>query len=537
MKKWKVLAVLLCMVLCLTNLAGCKKSEGGKEADKQSAANGKTSEEATVTPSSNLNQEGFPIVNDPVTMTVFGSRDPNHAKWKDVRIFKEYEKMSNIQMDYQEVPNDGFTEKKQLLFASNELPDVFIRCSFTPAEITQYGVESQQLIPLDNLIEQYAPNLKKLMEKDSTIKDAITASDGHIYTLPSVDLSESGHISFKQFINTKWLKAVGMEVPKTTEDLKAVLHAFKDKDPNGNGEQDEIPLGIRDTGAIYSLGGSFGLEHQMRDTYNLVDGKLHNWLCDDEFKEYLQFLNELYTEGLLWSDYYKNDLASWRSNLASAAYGVMYMPYTDVFKNVEDQYEGFDALTGPNGSSIWSDVNISDSVIGAFAISNTCKEPEAAIRWVDYFYGDEGSVFCRYGIEGETFQYDENGQPQISDDIANAKEGFMTALGKINLVPGGGFPSLITDKTDGIVASQKTKEAAALLSDNLPGTIVPKPALSIEDGERVNTIEQDLFTYRDEAVTKFIIGEWGFNKWDDYCKTMEKTGIKELETIYNNSLK
>lgn len=537
MRKWRVLAILLCITLGLTSLTGCKKSEGSKETDVQGTTEGQVTDNSSEASSTNLNQTGFPIVNEPVSLTVFGARDPNQASWKDMKFYQDYEKMSNITLNFQEVPNDGFVEKKQLVFASNELPDVFIRCSFTPAEITQYGVESQQLIPLDDLIEQYAPNLKKLMESDSTIKDGITASDGHIYTLPAVDLSESGHISFKQFINTKWLKTLGMEVPKTTEELKAVLQAFKEKDPNGNGEQDEIPLGIRDTDSVYTLGGSFGLEHQMKDTYNLVDGKLHNWLGDEEFKQYLQFLNELYTGGLLWSDYYKNDLASWRSNLASAAYGVMYMPYTDVFKNVEDQYEGFDALTGPGGSSIWADANNSDAVIGAFAISNSCKDPEAAMRWVDYFYSEEGSIFCRYGVEGDTFNYDESGVPQISAEIANAEEGFMTALGKINLVPGGGFPSLITDKTDGIVASQKTKDAAALLSDNLPGTIVPKPALSIEDGERANAIEQDLFTYRNEAVTKFIIGEWGFDKWDDYCKTLEKTGIKELETIYNNAIK
>jgi len=540
MKTKRVLALLMCITLFLMGLSGCKKSDVSVDADKPSTSNEQGSESGdgtAVTPASNLNLEGFPVVNEPVTITVFGARDPNHAEWKDVRVLQEYEKMTNVHMEYQEVPNDGFTEKKQLLFAANELPEVFIRPGFTSAEITMYGVESQQLIQLDSLIEQYAPNFMKVMQEDPSIREAITASDGHIYTLPSVDFSASGHISFKQWINTEWLKAVGMEEPTTTDELKEVLRAFKTEDPNGNGEQDEIPLGIRQTSSIYSLGGSFGLEFQMRDTYNMVDGKLHNWLCDDEFKEYLQFLNELYEEGLLWPDYYKDDLPSWRSNLAAAAYGAMYMPYTDVFMNVEDQYTGFDALTGPKGANIWSDVISSTTVIGAFAISNTCQNPEAAMRWVDYFFSDEGSVFFRFGIEGETFNYDEKGQPMIVDEIKKAEEGFMTALGKINLVPGGGFPSVITDATDGIVASQKTKDAAVLLMDNIPAIIYSKPSLSIEDGERVNAIEQDLSIYRDESVTKFIIGEWNFDKWQDYCDTLEKNGLRELETIYTNALK
>jgi putative aldouronate transport system substrate-binding protein len=539
MKKKRVIAILLCFILFAISVAGCKKSDATDDtvAQGDQQANGDSGDNTTEVSESNLNMEGFPIVNEPVTYTVFGSRDPNHAEWENVRVLQEYEKMTNVHMDYEELPNDGFTEKKQLLFAGNELPELFIRANFSSAEIAMYGVESQQLIPLDDLIAQYAPNFVKLMEQDPSIREAITASDGHIYTLPSVDLSASGHVSFKQWINKDWLAKVGMNVPTTTVELKEILRAFKTGDPNGNGEQDEIPLGIRQTNSVYCLGGSFGLEYQMRDTYNLVNGELHNWLCDDEFKQYLEFLHELYAEGLLWQSYYKDDLPSWRSNLASAAYGVMYMPYTDVFVNVEDQYEGFDALTGPNGTSIWSDVINSTIAMGSFAISNTCTNPEAAMRWVDYFYSEEGSVFCRYGIEGETFTYDEKGTPIINASIAKAEEGFMTALGKINLVPGGGFPSLISDRTDGIVASQKTKDAAALLVDNLPTTIVPKPGLSIEDSERVNAIEQDITTFRDESVTKFIIGEWGFDKWQDYCATLEKSGLRELETIYNNAIK
>ncbi len=538
MKKTKVLALLLCILLGAASLYGCAKPDDGKKNEpgksKEQEADTENPEDGTV---SNLNEEGFPIVNEKITMTVFGARDPNHDEWEKVRVFQEYENKSNIHMDYQEVPNDGFDEKKQLLFAGNELPDLFIRANFTRAEITMYGVESQQLIPLEDLIEQYAPNLMKLMDQDPSIRSAITASDGHIYTLPSLDFSATGQMGFKQWINKDWLAAVGMEVPATVEELKAILYAFRDKDPNGNGEKDEIPLGIRQTSSVYSLGGSFGLEYQMKDTYKLVDGKLHNWLCDDEFKEYLQYLNELYSEGLLWQDYYKDDLPSWRSNLASAAYGAMYMPYTDVFVNVEDQYIGYDALTGPRGDKIWSDVTNSTTGIGAFAISNTCASPEAAVRWVDYFYGDEGSIFFRYGVEGETFVYDESGQPKISEDILKAEEGFMTALGKVNLVPGGGFPHVITDATDGIVASQKTKDAAALLKDNFPSTVYAKPALGLEDGERVNALEQDLFTYRDESVTRFIIGELSFDKWEEYCNTLEKNGIRELEEIYNNALK
>lgn len=158
------------------------------------------------------------------------------------------------------------------------------------------------------------------------------------------------------------------------------------------------------------------------------------------------------------------------------------------------------------------------------------------MRWVDYFYSEEGALFYTYGEEGVQYDMDENNIPHFKDEILNAEEGFMTALGKINMVPGGGFPHLRTEQTEGVVASDRTKEAAKILEPFLPQTVYAKPAVSIEDMDRVVAIEQDLTTYRDESVAKFIIGEWNFDMWEEYCQTLEQIGIRELEEIYQRAL-
>lgn len=486
---------------------------------------------------SNLNPEGFPIVNEKITMTVYGMRDQNQAPWDEVLVLNKYEEMTNIHMDYQEVPADGFEENKQLLFASNELPDIFLRSDIKIDQIANYGVGSGQLMILDDLIEQYAPNLSKIYEENPLLKQAVTASDGHMYTIPAIDVSATGAMGFKQWINKVWLDKLGKEIPTNLAEFKDVLIAIRDGDPNGNGNADEIPLGIREPDSIYELAGSFGLQWQMKDTYNIdKNGNLHNWLCDDAFKEYLIYLNDLYEEGLLWQDYYKKDLAAWRSNLAGEKFGAMYMPYSDVFLNCEQNYVGYEPLEGPNGDRLWTSVSNGIWTVGSFALSNTCSNPEAALRWIDYFYEPEGELFFRYGVEGETFHYDEDGKPQFEDEILNSPDGFMTALGKINLVPGGAFPCIITEQTDRVAATERTKEATAILVDFIPEKIYSKPAVSIEDIERLNIIEQDLINYRKESTAKFVIGEWGFDKWEEYCSTLEQIGIRELEAIYQKAL-
>lgn len=528
----------MCMAMCVGMLQGCgnQAKENSDSAQGASQAVSETAGEEAAESDSNLNAEGFPIVKEPITLTVYGARDQNQAKWDEVLVLQKHEEMSNIHMDYQEVPQDGFEENKQLLFASNELPDVFLRAGLTNNQISMYGVTSGQLMPLDDLIATCAPNLSRLFEEHPALRQSCLASDGHIYALPRVDLAMSGVMDFKQWINKVWLDKLGKEVPTTLDEFKDVLIAFRDGDPNGNGEKDEIPLGIREPSSIYALGGSFGLQLQLRDTYELDEnGKLHNWLCDDKFKDYLVWLNELYEEKLLWQDYYKNDRPAWRSNLAGEKFGAMYMPYSDVFLNCEKDYVGYEPLIGPTGEKYWPDA-MTGAQTGCFALSNTCADPEAAVRWVDYFFSEEGSEFFAFGIEGETYYIDEDGIPRYNDEILNAEEGFMTAQGKINLVPGNGFPYLKTQRTSSVVGSNYTEDVAACLVDYLPEVFYMKPAVQPEDMDRVVAIEQDLITYRDESVTKFIIGEWDFGMWDEYCQTLEQIGIRELEEIYQRAI-
>lgn len=516
------------LMMISTIMSGC----GGQANEKSSKKEETSSEKSTV------NKEGFPIVDDSITLTVYGSRDQNHAAWKDMKMLQEYEKKTNIHMDYQEVSADGFAENLSLLFASNELPDIILRSALSQSQITKYGVSSKQLMQLDKLLEKYAPNFNKLCDEYPEIKQNITASDGHIYALPGVDLSESGKINSKQFLNKKWLDKLGLKEPTTIDEMKTVLTAFKTQDPNGNGEQDEIPMNIRQTSYIFKLGGSFGLQHQLNDTYNLDDnGELHNWLVDDNYKEYLKYMHDLYSEGLLYEDFYKNDIAKYRSLLTSGAFGLFYAPYTDGFINIKDDYEGFEPLLGPTNEKLWSDQFSPIYASGEFALSSTCKNPEAAIRWVDYFYGEEGEMMASYGLEGVSYKLDSNGTPQITDELLNDETGFMTALGKINMVPGGGFPCLRTDKTQGIVADEKTIEASKKLTPYLCETYYWKPSVAKEDADRALALEQDLTKYRDETAVNFIVGKWDIDeKWNEYCSTMKKLHIDELTEIYQRAI-
>ncbi len=479
---------------------------------------------------------GFPIVKNQVSMTVFGSKDPNQMSWKDVLVLKEYEKMTNVKMIYQEVPAQGFDERKSMLFAANELPDIFLRANITNQEIVMYGVVGKQLIPLEKLINQYAPNFKLLMKNYPEIKQALTAPDGHIYTLPMVTTTNTTRTGFKPWVNQNWLKKVRMKAPANLDEFVKVLRAFRDQDPNGNGKQDEIPIGLRDPIAVYTaIAGTWGLQYQMGYQININQNKVQIWLTDPRFKEMLVFLNQLYKEKLLWQDYYKKDLPKWRSNLANGNFGIFYMPFSDVFLNIENNYIGFAPVKGPRGDRLWSNYGTPVETVGAFAISTVNKHPEVAMKWVDYFYSNAGALFFRYGIKGRTYTLKADGKPVISPRIVKDPRGFMTALGEINLVPGGGFPHWLNENTEGIVATDKTKEVEKVIDPYLPKVVYPAPIFDKATADRIIPIVQDINTFRDESVTKFIVGDLSFDKWDEYVSTLHKIGLGEVEEAYQKA--
>jgi putative aldouronate transport system substrate-binding protein len=141
------------------------------------------------------------------------------------------------------------------------------------------------------------------MEKTPALKTLNTAPDGNIYGLGAY--TECFHCSYpnKMWINTEWLKKLNLEEPKTTEEFKQMLEAFKTQDPNGNGKADEVPLSgsTEDFGVriIPYLMNSFVYDDD-RNYLNLTpDGKVESAAIKPEWKEGLTYIKSLFDAGLI----------------------------------------------------------------------------------------------------------------------------------------------------------------------------------------------------------------------------------------------
>jgi putative aldouronate transport system substrate-binding protein len=199
MKKWLSLCLSVVVVASLM-LAACTK-DGGNEANVE-----------TREPDENFNATGFPIVNEPIVVQMMGARHALVGEWKSLSFFQEMQKKTNIQFQFNTPPQADYAEKKNLAFASGEIPEVFFGSQLSTDDEITYGQQGI-LIPLEGLIEKYAPNIQKMFDDSPEIKQSVTAPDGHIYALPSVNQAPIAKMP-NMWINGYWLQKLGItELP------------------------------------------------------------------------------------------------------------------------------------------------------------------------------------------------------------------------------------------------------------------------------------------------------------------------------------
>lgn len=516
-KNWGTLLLSTLVVSSMT-LTACSSDTTSKEKESKTQADDVKT----------VSSAGFPIVKDPVKLKMFTRIAPSNGPFKDMPVFKDFEKMSNVQVEFIEAPTDGFPEKKNLLFASNELPDAMYRSGLTQLEAIKFGAGGQ-LIPLEKLIDSYAPNLKKLMEAYPEIRSAITTPEGHIYAIPGIVTVNSARTD-KRWMNQAWLKKLNLKEPETTDELYEVLKAFREKDPNGNGKQDELPMTARNDklSVVTQMAGSFGLDLQFGYNINLDNDKVNIWMGSDRNKELLMYLNKLYSEKLLDQELFTQKEAQYLAKQGSGNTGFFFDQTNNPMleTKVATQYTGIAPVKGPHSDRMQSNAAPVPRDFGAFAITPVNKYPEATMRWIDYFYSDEGSTLLRFGRKGENYELRE-GIPYYTD-------AFLATGNQSKITPyaGGGAPHLISEKVASYINPLQVQEAQKKLDPYMPKVKFAPPMFDEQTAQKINMLRNDIDKYYEEQSTKFIVGALSFDKWGEFQATLKKMKIDELQQLY-----
>ncbi|MFC4404113.1 extracellular solute-binding protein [Gracilibacillus xinjiangensis] len=508
-------------------------------------AEGSQGENDAETASENVNETGMPIVNEQIKLKIFADRaSSTNEDWNDVMVFNEYEKMTNIDVEWEMVPTDALEEKRNLALASGTLPDVFHSADLSNLDLLKYGQQGV-FLELNDLIDQYAPNLKKLMEENPDIKKGLTFPNGKIYSMPTIYSPDftSVLIGSRPWINQEWLDQLGMEMPETTEDFYQYLKAVKETDLNGNGELDEIPYGGTVIGGLvgwlkgaYGLG-NIGTRHKYVDIDPENNDQLRFFAAEEGYRQMLEFIHKLYSEGLIQQNIYTIDYNQFLANGSENIYGstVLTNPRTS-FGDVGEQFIGANALEGENGDKMFVDIGSSLVRLGGFAITKENPDPAATVRWMDHFYSDEGAKLFFMGIEGETYQETEDGEVEYLDKITNSPDGLTMEqeLAKYMTWLGGGYPGIVKkDYFKGAESLPSAIEAAERLDPYLPEQLIPAFTFTEEESSRFSALAADIEKYVEETQDKLITGEISFAEWDNYIQTLHDMGLEEYMEIQN----
>ncbi|OAH14240.1 type 2 periplasmic-binding domain-containing protein [Streptomyces jeddahensis] len=360
--------------------------------------------------------------NPPVTLNVFAPQGGG-ANLKTNKFTQLIKQKFNITINWQTTTWDGAAakEKRQISLASGDLPDLYLLIpwidQFTQTELLKLS-DQGVIQPLNQLIDQYGPNIKKAFAAEPAYKRMATAPDGKIYGMPQwVDCYHCSYPA-KMWIDTAWLKKLGLKTPKTTEEFREVLRAFKTKDPNGNGKADEVPLS-GDTGDtiipflmnpfIFTPFGTATAD--TNPTLVLNHGKADIQANKAGWREGLRYIKSLYDEGLIDSSAFtqNNDaLKRLGDNAGSAILGsatVMHpsLAWTQSQKDGRDKdIDALPPLTGPDGKS-YATYNSPSAPGATFVLTTKASATEQiqAIKMLNYIFSQEGTLNGHLGPAGK----------------------------------------------------------------------------------------------------------------------------------------
>lgn len=456
--------------------------------------------------------------------------------WDTNLFFERMQEQTGISFQFrQHTDQDEWNRRRQEIAHGENLPDVFFKAGLSSSEVRDL-YQSGYIIDLAPMLEQYAPDFRKLLEEHPEWKKAITLENGAIPALPAFNTLQSNDA---MWINTAWLKKLKLDVPTTAEELTETLRAFRDGDPNGNYQKDEIPLGFVGMWELRFLGHAFGI---IDNDYYVTekDGTVTSSLTTAENRAFLTWLHQLWAEGLLDQAGFTttDNLRQITDEDKAIPYGVLLSstPLTILPQSALKQYSLLEPLTC-NGKQIYRDLT-GDVIRGTFAITSSCSEPEKLVEWVNRLYTEEGSRMISYGLEGQEYFWNEDGMWEWSTSMENVANDVIPTH---TLSEGGVAPGYTDEKFQMQYREDDTREAVKALYTLKQYSVIPYPpvTLNAEDEARVAEIQNDLSRYAENTMAQFVVGdiELTDENWDTFCRTVEEKGLQEMIDIWQKAIR
>ena len=417
--------------------------------------------------------------------------------------------------------SDNVEQKFSLLVTGDTIPDISVLTYDMYMEYAKQGA----FYDITDLVDKY-PNLMKYVPE--AYWESVKV-DGKIYGVPTANVEGKYNLYFRE----DWLENLGLKVPETRDEFTEVLRAFTEDDPDQNGKNDTYGMGNNDFTAIYAMFGIYpGYYHE-------EDGKVEIDSISRNYKECLEYIQELYKAGYIDPEIFTDTAEQYRQKVNQGKFGCFSGWWSEMGSFVRDY--GF-TESQPDGKLIAvkppADESKGQGMVAAYAMSNIIcfsfkdeDKIDRLLNFTDWISTDEGYRICKYGIEGIHWAL-ENGELTYNattdpdkmrldgEKMEGADAETYSILQRMDIYPEQLTEDAFRDAFEQAVANPMYRNLFIRLSS-----------------EEYSMYNADLVKLTDEMRVKYILGDASFDKWDDYVKEYINIGgldvAQSLLDIYN----
>lgn len=434
-------------------------------------------------------------------------------------VWRAHEKNANVDLEVSGYQGNWW-ETIPLIIASGDMPDLMWMVRDDANKFGDQGALVNLLDVLDKI-----PNLKAFMDKQQDQVSALISAQGNIYLHPAYGVFDEydGLFLYRKDIFEK----NNLSTPKDYDEFYNVLKKLKELYP------ESTPLYFPGLDTISQFGPSFNIALGLfldTDSNTVKYGPI-----EDNFKILLEFLAKAYEEKLIPMEFGslttdKRD-ALITTNKTFIYYG--YLTHIDRYNSIvrESNPEFTLAFMPPPAGPTGKAYNAEKFFVGeGLTVTSTSQNKDAALKFLDYLFTEEGATACCWGLEGETYTV-VNGNKQflpVVKDLSTANREFgLFTSGNTGYGDHKAIEALMSEETarsyqEGL---KYMKPVASLL-----------PALLPDEIDATTVKSQAIGKYMEENVTKFIFGQRSLSEWDNYVKDIKNLGLDDVLKVYNDAL-
>jgi len=483
--------------------------------------------------------------------------------YKNNALTKYLENELNMELEF--IPYSGGseigTQISTATTAGERLPDIIWDVELGDAAISRYGKDdyfqdlSKYFADREGASkvfwERVEANFSEY-ELDNIKRKMVDADTGEIYYIPTMETSLVDIMDYQVWINTVWLDKLGLPMPTTRDEFYNTLVAFKTQDPNGNGQNDEIPLYGSEAGGLGADVVNFVINMFLyfddRKTFSVGDDdKLYAPFITDEYREALKFANKLYAEKLMPDSVFTTalpDLQKITTPASGTALVGVFCGHLTLHamknNNLLQQYQPMPYLKEQR--VVFNDNAFKRNVF----ITSSCTRPDDAFRLIMKMYEEETSWRIRYGEFGVNWDYapegsiSELGLPakmKIIDDPFQQQNTCLwsSIAGTLNVYAECEAAIMAEESSDWLklrnkMAAQSRKNGDAAAATNNPEKLCPVLVYTEEELELTQRQRTAVGDYYTKSRTDFIKNKMSPNsdaEWNKYVQQVKDYGLAD----------